>query len=219
MHSFFSGVKAVGFDLDRTLYIDTPEMGEKVAQEVFKAILKFKPDLKTIEKVGSIYKKKGEELQSWLRVFKDIGMENCQETLHDCLEAANLTDLIEKDEKLVQIIEQLRQKFSLFLITRAKRDQALKKLTKIGIRPEIFHFSSFGNDGHSLSESYDKNFAHFLAQSPYQPSEHIYIGDNLRTDIMIPKNLGMKTILVGTCSKEADFSVSTIHEIAYLLLP
>ena len=209
MHSSFSLIKAVGFDLDRTLYPDTPKMNERVAQEIFKAILKFKPELETTEKVETIYKKRGEELGSWSKVLQELGEKNCQQIINDCLDSADITSLIKEDEKLVQILEQLRRKFFLFLITRSVQNQAVKKLIEIGIRPEIFNFSSFG----------DKNFQYFLSQSPYQPSEHVYIGDNIRTDIVAPKNLGMKTILVGKYFKEADFSVASIYEIECLLLP
>ena len=218
MHSFFYGIKAVGFDLDRTLYADTQEMSERVAQEVFKAILKFKPELETIEKVGSIYKKRGEELHSWSKVLAEIGIKNDRKILNGCLDSANIADLIKKDEKLVQIMEELHKKFFLFLITRSERSQAIKKLTRIGIRPELFHFSFFGDDLHALSESFAKNFKYFLSQSPFQPPEHVYIGDDPRMDAIPPKNLGMKTILVGEYSPEADFSVANIYEIEALLL-
>ena len=146
-------------------------------------------------------------------------MKNPGEVVKNCLDSADITDLIKEDKKLVRIMEQLSQKFFLFLVTRSTQDQATKKLAKIGIRPELFHLSSFGDDPHSLSEKFGKNFQYFLFQSPYQPYEHIYIGDNPQTDIIPPKNLGMKTIIVGKYLKEADFSVANIHEIEQLLLP
>lgn len=218
MYASLSLIKAVGFDLDRTLYTDTTEMNERVAQEIFKAILKFKPELETIERVRAIYTKKGEELRSWSRVLEEIGLENSGEVVKDCLDSADITDLIKDDRKLVQIMEQLSQKFFLFLITRSTRNHATKKLSRIGIPSGLFHFSSFGDDPHSLSERFGKNFKYFLSQSPYQPFEHVYIGDNPQTDIIPPKNLGMKTIIVGKYFKEADFSISNIHEIEHLLL-
>lgn len=217
MHALFSLIKAVGFDLDRTLYPDTPEMNERVAQEIFKTILKFKPELETIERAASIYRKRGKELHSWSKVLREVGVENCREVLNICLDSADITDLIKEDKKLVLIIEELHQMFWLFLVTGSIQSQAIKKLAKIGIRPELFHFSSFGDDPHSLSETSAKNFQHFLSKSPYQPSEHVYIGDDPQRDVIPPKSLGMKTILVGSYSREADFSVTNIHDIKYLL--
>lgn len=219
MHPSLSSIKAVGFDLDRTLYPDTPEMRERIAKEVFKAILKFNPNLETIENVETIYKKKGEELHSWSKVLKEIGIENSQEVVSNCLDLANIADLIKEDRELVLTIEELSQKFFLFLITRSTRNQTVKKLVKIGIRLELFDFTSFGDDSHSLFDVFAKNFTHFLSVSPYQPSEHIYIGDDPKMDIIPPKNLGMKTILIGKNSEEADFSIASIHDIRSLLLP
>ena len=222
MHVFFSSVKAVGFDLDRTLYSDTSEISERVAQEIFKAILKLKPELKTTENVETIYRKRGRELRSWSRVLKEIGVEDSQKIrkiVNECLNSADIADLIKEDQKLVQILEQLSLKFVLFLITGSIRSQAIKKLVKIGVRAELFNFSLFGDDSYSLTESFDKNFQYFLSQSPYQPSEHVYIGDNLQADTILPKSFGMKTILVGNYSEEADFSIANIHDIEHLLLP
>ncbi len=219
MHPSLSLIKAVGFDLDRTLYSNTPKMTEQVAQEIFKAILRFKPELKTIERVEKIYKKRGEELHSWSKVLDEIGVEKSRKVVNSCLDSANIIDLIGEDRKLVRIMQKLHQKFFLFLITRSVKDQATKKLAKIGIRPELFHFSSFGDDPHSLTENFAKNFKYFLSISPYQPREHVYIGDDPRMDVTPPKNLGMKTILVREYCEEADFSITSIYEIADLLLP
>jgi FMN phosphatase YigB (HAD superfamily) len=104
------------------------------------------------------------------------------------------------------------------LITRSARVQAVKKLTKLGIRPEIFNFTSFGDDPHALHDTFAKNFQYFLSISPHQPSEHVYIGDDPRMDVIPPRNLGMRTILVGKDSKDADFSISNIYGIRGLLL-
>lgn len=208
MHPCFFQIKAVGFDLDRTLYPDTLEMNERIAQEVFKTILRFKPELETIERVREIYQSRVEELQNWAKVLKEIGVENCQEVVSSCLNSANIVELIKKDDKLVRILEKLQRRFFLFLITRSTTSEALRKLAKIGIRPELFQFSSFEN----------KDFQYFLLLSPYQPREHVYIGDNVQTDIILPKSLGMKTVVVGKYSNEADVSVASIHEIERLLL-
>lgn len=208
MHPCFFQIKAVGFDLDRTLYPDTLEMNERIAQEVFKTILRLKPELETIERVQGVYQPRVEELQSWAKVLKEMGVENCQEVVNNCLNSANIVELIKKDEKLVRILEKLQLRFFLFLITRSTASEALRKLANIGIRPELFQFSSFGN----------KDFQRFLLLSSYQPREHVYIGDNIQTDVVIPKSLGMKTILVGKYSNEASVSVTNIHEIEHLLL-
>lgn len=45
------------------------------------------------------------------------------------------------------------------------------------------------------------------------PFEHIYsVGDQLHSDILPPKSLGMKTILIGAKSDEADYCVESLEE-------
>lgn len=221
MHPLLSSIKAVGFDLDRTLYPQTLEMNERVTQEVVTEILKVKPALRTLKKVRKVYEKRCAQLLSWPKVLKEIGLANPQETMNRCLERADITSLIKADAKLVNIMKRLSQKFFLFMITGSTRHLAGKKLAKIGLTPELFNFSLCGDDPPSIASSPSKNFVYFLAQtqSPYAPSEHVFIGDNLQTDIIIPKMLGMKTIFVGKPTPEADFSITDIHEIENLLLP
>ena len=61
-------------------------------------------------------------------------------------------------------------------------------------------------------------FSYFLRISEYPAHEHVYVGDNLKGDILPPKSLGMRTIAVGKEIKEADFSVEKIYDIRKLLL-
>lgn len=217
MHKLLSHVKAVGFDLDRTLYQDTPEMLERINQKVFKAILRFRPELQTIEQVRAMYGTRLEKFGRWT-VLKEAGIQNYKEICAQCAHSANIIDLIEPDQKLVGIMKALKKRFYLFVLTRSRQGQSFKKLRRIGIRPEIFSFSLFGDDPYSLSTVLDKNFLYFLSQSPFRPTQHVFIGDDLEKDVSIPKSLGLKTILVGRYSSEADFCISHIHKIENLLL-
>ena len=51
MHKLFSLIKAVGFDLDRTLYTDTPEMRGVIYNTMATKALELKPSLKSVDKV------------------------------------------------------------------------------------------------------------------------------------------------------------------------
>lgn len=219
MHPGLASVKAVGFDLDRTLYTERPEMTARIEDEMYYAILKFKPELETITRAKEAYEKRYSALRSWPKVLEEAGLRNPQETVIDCLALAGIADLIARDEELVRVIKLLHKKFFLFLITGSPRNLGIKKLLRIGINPDLFSFTLFGDDRHFFSKHGPESFLYFLSQSPHLPAEHVYIGDNVKTDILVPKSLGIRTMAIGRPCPEADFWVEHIHDIEELLLP
>lgn len=210
MHKALPVIKAVGFDLDGTLYFQTPAMQNAVSQKAIEAALAIAPKKFLIERKKAT--------GSWSKVFLEIGIKNPTDVLARAIASADIVSLIKKDEKLAKIIASLHKKYFLFIISGSLRRVALKKLEKIGIDPNFFRHSFFSGDPHFTSRTDPENFKHFLSKSKYAPEEHIYIGDNPHTDIVIPRSLGMKTIIVGQSLKEADFSVPNIYGIETLLL-
>lgn len=220
MHPSFSKIKAVGFDLDKTLYRETPAMRNLVFTEITKRILSVKPDLKTIKNVIKLY---GDptlhaQLGAWSALLAFAGVDNSAEVSKECVASARVVTLIPPDKKLAKIIKNLSQKYHLFLITGSTKSYGTEKLQKIGINPAWFDFSLFADDKNFVSKTSPDSFRYFLTQSSYKPHEHVYIGDNLIADVKNPKSLGMRTILVGSSCVDADFSVTHIHQIGELLL-
>ena len=79
----------------------------------------------------------------------------------------------------------------------------------------MFDYTAFG-EPRALSRVEQrpyKPFKSFLDQSPYSPSQHLFLGDNLQADILLPKSLGMQSCSVGIARPEADISISSIYEI------
>lgn len=220
MHERFIGIKAVGFDLDNTLYNETPEMKDVAIRKVAEKILEIMPQLETIENAKQTYWEKYKALGSWSKLFREeFGIVNPAPILLDCFEKAGTFNLIKKDDSLVASINLLAEKYFLFLITGSSKQLAYLKLGKIGIDPAVFKFSFFADDPFFKSKLMPDNYQYFLSRSRYQPHEHVYVGDTFDSDIFVPKSLGMKTIFVGESPvAEADYSISDIHAIRDLLL-
>lgn len=214
----FASIMAVGFDLDRTMYKDSSEMNSKIVDKIALKVLEIKPELDSIKRVREIYDEEARILGSWPKVLLRLGISDPMKIMHSCIESADILDLIKRDEKLVKIMEKLHQKYFLFLITGSSKNFAIAVLERIGINPKLFKFTLFGDNPQGIRKYDDGAFKHFLAQSPFAPDEHVYIGDNPKTDVHIPRFLGMKAIAVGKHVEGADYSVEHIHEIESLLL-
>lgn len=218
MHKILSSIKAVGFDLDRTLYFETSDMQRRIADEIIRKVLEVKPELAGIRNIGEILKEKCRASRSWIRVMQSIGVEDPAEIMMRCSASANIVEFIKEDRRLVHIMESLGRKYFLFLITGSSKELGIAKLKKIGISPSVFGFALFGDDDDFVSKMLPDNFVYLFSRSSYVPQECVYIGDNLNTDIIVPKLLGIKTVFVGACVPEADLWVEVIYDIENLLL-
>lgn len=220
LNKMLRDIKAVGFDLDQTLYPKNPEIDELIRNEIASKILEKKPELKYIQNVREIYDLKHKIKGSWVSILKEERFDNASEIFYECLSSVNkrVLELISRDEILVDIMNSLKKKYFLFLITNSPRDLSIITLTKIGIDLSLFDCALFGSDPGFLSKISGEPFKIFLSKSPYLPKEHVYVGDSLKADILPAKYCGMKTIAVGENINEADFSIRNIHDITSLLI-
>ena len=218
MHNKLLLVKAVGFDLDRTLYTDSPELTELMAKAVCQQALETKPELSQAGNVENFFRQEYEEKGNWSDVLRSAGFESPGPIVHSCLADLDVLSFIERDRELVELMQLLGARYFLFLITGSPKYFACSVLDKIGLNHQLFQFTLFCDDVKFIPKIKPNNFQYYLAHSHFSPYENVYVGDNPLTDILIPKLLGMRTIAVGRYIEEADLSVDTIHGIRPLLL-
>ncbi len=218
MLSLFSEIKSVGFDLDNTLYPLNSEIDERISLEIAKEILMHKPELGSIENARKLCDRLHIETGSRTQSLKNLGFQNPGEIVYRCMERADFVDLLKPDKEVVQLITELHNKYYTFLITSTVSDMAIQRLRKIGLDEKLFDYALFGESALPNKKIDGSIFSYFLERSKYFPHEHVYIGDNLKGDILPPKSLGIKTIAVGKEIPEADYSVEKIYDIRELLL-
>jgi len=211
-----SSIKAIGFDLDQTLYSEDKEMNILLRNKIAQKILEKKPELDNLGRVLEIYEEKYKKIGSWTKIFKEVGFENPKEIMKNCLSGKKIVDLIKEDKELLEIIKKLKENYQLFLITSNPKDLGIAKLNKLGLDISLFDYSIFGDDEGYTSKVDAIPFKIFLEKSSYLPRQHVYIGDSLKADILPAKSLGMKTIAVGKEIPDADISIKKIHTIKNL---
>jgi len=218
MIELFAQIKSVGFDLDNTLYQNNLEIDNRIVTEIAKRILEYKPELHNIENARKLCDKLYEETGSRTQSLKNLGFKNPGDVVYECMEQADFIDLLKPDKDVVQLINDIHKKYSIFLLTSTVSDMALKRLRKIGLDEKLFDYALFGESAMPNKKIDGSIFSYFLSLSKYLPHEHVYVGDNLKGDILPAKSSGMKTIAVGKEIPEADYSVEKIYNIRDLLL-
>ncbi|MDO8509338.1 MAG: HAD family hydrolase [Nanoarchaeota archaeon] len=218
MNILFKKIKAIGFDLDETLYAPNEEINERIRNEIAKRILQNKPDLGNIKNARNLYETNYKKWKSGSLTLKKLKLENPEQIMHECLSNANVINLIKEDPILTIILNKIKEKYELFLLTGSPSETSMEKIKKIGININIFNNLIFGNTFPEAKKIDSTMFQNFLKTSKYKPDEHVYIGDNLKTDILPAKSQGMKTIYLGNEIQEADYCIKDIYEIEKLFL-
>ena len=210
-----NNVKVIGFDLDNTLYPATPEIQKKIRTVIYRKIsnefnIPYEKSLELFEKFYSEHLSGTESIKSIENLLShSIYNKNI---IQEAVEEADFLDLIKEDNSLREMLLRLKSKRDIDLITGSHYSLVIKKLGKIGIQ-DLFRYVFTKEDGKKPSgELYKK----WITLTELPPSKLLYAGDNQRQDIDIPKNLGIKTCILGNY-KDADFQISNILELEKLL--
>jgi HAD superfamily hydrolase (TIGR01549 family) len=188
-------IKAIGFDLDGTLY---------PADAIPKSLIRTK-QIETIAQVNGWSDLRAEqelmallvELGSNTKAMTALGV-NGTSFFTDIWDNLPLEQYIIRDDLVVQMFIQLKNKYRLFIISNSnRRDQIEKKLELIGLQPAWFEpIVSTVEVGKVKPEP--EPFLTALSKMPdLTVGEVLYVGDRVETDVVGAKRVGMRACLVG----------------------
>lgn len=208
-------LKAIGFDLDNTLYAQTPEITELITDYICNNVsVCLGMDYKVVREV---YLKATAELQSARRALKLLGMpqEICRTLVQEALENANIADALTKDERLCSMLSKMSKNYQIYLITSNSKDQTKKKLNALGLENDMFHPLLDSNVKYLRDDG--EAFIYVSAALNLSLRNMMFVGDREKVDIIPAANLGMLTAIVNAKSDLAHFELQTIHDLEKIL--
>jgi FMN phosphatase YigB (HAD superfamily) len=220
MSNGFEQIQAVGFDLDGTLYAQSPAMDAKIAELFAEKMLAKRPELGTVENAKHYSEKRYRELESRKKTLEEAGYDDAGEIMEEIFRQADGAQFLVRDEKLISLLQEIRNvKPYLYIITTSPQEEAFKKFSALGIKTDMFNEIIMGDN--PLLAQKPKNetvFKSVIASSGISAEQHVYVGDREKSDVLAPRSVGMKTIAVGTEIAAADISVPAIYDIKGILL-
>lgn len=209
---WLSGIKAIGWDLDGTLYPASVELSSSIHKKYIETVAK-KCNLDLL-KAKKEFEKRYKKIGSHTKTLNSFGVDG-NEFFRKFWDEVRLEDFIKIDKGIEEMFGRLSKKRH-FIITNSNTHKQIKrKLSLIGIDYGLFEVvvSSFdvGVNKPSL-----KPFMVALKKLKIEPSEVMYIGDREKTDIIPAKRAGMRTCLVWGESREADISFVTVYDVGEL---
>ncbi len=186
-------MKKIIFDLDDTLY-KSKEL--RVMRE--KAILDFLGN-RTSEYLEL------RETHGTIAALEALGISKKQ--FYEIIEKIPIN--LNRDEKLIRILEELKRKYLIAIISNNSRKSIKEVIKKLGIENLIDNY--FGGD--DFKEIKPKNEVFSIVEK-----EDICIGNNFKKDLEIPKKKGAITILISDKEDcEADFTVPVVYDIKKII--
>lgn len=208
-----SGIKAIGFDVDGTLYhIPTEmnmELGKRVIAEAAKQLSR-DPD-----EFAEEYLREREKYRGNTLTLNAFGL-NGQEIFQRVVDNFSIEKYVEVDDKLVKLIKQLKKKYQLFLISNGTGRQVERKLKLVGLDYHDFDPRIYCYDQGWVKPE-PAPFLAAIESLNLKPGEVVYVGDRLDIDIEGARAVGVKTVLVGGTSKLADGCCEAVYDIGQLL--
>lgn len=213
--NWFKDVKAVGFDLDGTLYKSTPEFNNWVRENLLELVVcKVGGSARQIE---NEFQKRREEFGSTTMTLNSYGLDG-EQIFQDLFDKAPLEKFILPDGKLAKLLNDLSKKYKLFIISNGTERQVLRKLKYLEIGTELFSplVSCYDHDG--WVKPNPGSFLYVLDELDLAPNEVLFVGDREATDIEGARGVEMRTAMVWGESELADISLETVYDLGKLLL-
>ena len=200
-------IKAIGFDLDQTLYPKSPEIDAAIQQYIYERIAEHK-DCSVAE--GKNLFQTHYPKMSGRETLKVLGLPNPADIIQEALERADIAKFLKPDSKVIAFLEEVSSNFRhVALITGSHEANAKQKLAKLGIPLSSFTCLIFGDQFSKRDGAAYKQWLDGVRDDDpkIKPSEFLYVGDRPVSDVDPVLALGMKAVLVNVKKKDDSVKV------------
>ena len=211
----FKGIQVIGFDADDTLWVNETYFRE--TEERFAELLEgfetknkidqelFKMEMDNLELYG--YGVKGFML-SMIESALDLSNQTIsQQTISEIISIGKkmISHPVELLDGVVEVLEKLKDKYRLIVLTKGDLLDQERKLEKSGLSKYFHHVEV-------LSDKKEHNYKNLLDHLNIDVNEFLMIGNSLKSDVLPILNLGAKAIHIPFHTTWAHEMVSEEEE-------
>ncbi|MFH2085885.1 MAG: HAD family hydrolase [bacterium] len=186
-------IRAVGFDVDGTMYHSTVEMGQEVGKQVIEQAAR--ELAKDPDEIVEEYLERREKYRGNTLTLNSFGLDG-EKIFQDVWDQFPIEKFVRKDSKLVSLITKLKKRYRLFLISNGTGRQVERKLGVLGLNYHDFDPRIYCYDQGWVKPD-PQPFLAAIESLNMKPEEIVYVGDREDVDVEGAQTVGMKTIFVG----------------------
>ena len=185
-------IKHVSFDCDGTLYIQPPELEEKIDNAIYAELAKVTG--KPVSVIRDEYKKKLKTRGTNTKVMTDYGL--TPDRAREIYNSPNIAQYVKPDPLLGEALVYLKNRdISLSVFTNNKPETLNAILERLQVDKNWFTFVLTGEDISKPKPSFE-GYAELIQRTGYAPNEIMFVGDRVLADIVPSEQSGMHTLLV-----------------------
>lgn len=213
INSNLGNIKAIGFDVDGTLYHASFEMSQAVGKILIERAAKELS--RDPDDLAEEYLKRRDELRSNTLTLNSFDLDG-QKIFQEVWDSIEIEKYVSRDNRLITLISELKKKYRLFIITNGTGHQVERKLDFLGLDYHDFDPRIYCYDQGWVKPE-PAPFLAAIESLSLKPEEIVYVGDREDVDIEGAQTVGMKTMFVGGECKKADASCQSVYDIGLLL--
>lgn len=215
----YSDIRVIGFDLDQTLYPKSPKIDEAIQAYIYIKIAEHKRcSPAEAKKLFTDLYQNGKGMTG-SQTLAYLGIPNPKEIVQEALEQADIAEFLTPDPNVLDLLTRLKQRYQhIDLLTGSVLSIASHKLAKLEIPTGTFHQIITGE----IAKSDGSAYREWLKRYPALAAKHfLYIGDREKSDYWVPKELGIKAILVNISTPNSEIDCLQLADLkdldSYLL--
>lgn len=203
-------IKRIIFDIDNTL-LDT----YKDCIDTYKKYIEYNKLNINAKDIYNIFEEY--EVSNGNYIKEDLSIFLSKNIKVDKIDINNLLDLYSNHSTLINnntinILEYLSKKYEIVALTNWYKDIQYKRLEKVGINKYFKEIYGIEDAKKPNPEAFKKAIGNNLY------NECVMIGDSLKSDIVVPKELGMKTIYYNkNCKNNNENEINNLNELLNIL--
>ena len=206
-------IKAIGWDLDGTLYPNSDAMNKAITDLQLELISK--ENKIGVDEARRKYKDVYQKLGSNTKTMTELGVDG-PKFFVDMWSSLPLSNFIKKDDGVSKMFGSLA-KYRHFLLSNSNTMEHIsKKLALIGLDESVFEFMVSTVELGSVKPD-PEPFNHCLEKLGLEAHQVLYVGDRETTDVNGAKGVGMMACMVWGESQVADVSLETVYDVVELL--
>lgn len=207
-------IRAIGFDVDGTLYHSPPEMSGYIGRELIKITAEMLG--KDPTEIEEEYLRRRDVYRSNTMTLNSFGLSG-EEIFQQIWDEMPLERFVKKDLQLASGLKKLSAKYRLFILSNGAGRQIKRKLKYLGIELSLFDPMIACYD-HEWVKPEPAPFLYAAEKLGLKPEEILYVGDRKDVDVEAAQAVGMKAAYVGGEDASAEVSCETIEELLRVLI-